>query len=129
MQRQLRVYSSYIIFCWSLNFFLMFQSYPELLIIPLQFACRNMFSRFLIFNHYNWRSNQPWHIERIFSQTVYVMKKTHDIDINTWIKYYLTSSIVSKKWTFTSARKVNWIMTPVSPQTPYTRLLVYNYSQ
>ena len=54
---------------------LTFQSYRELVIIPLQFAYRNIFSRFLTFNHYNWRSNQPRYIDRMFSQIDYVMKK------------------------------------------------------
>ena len=50
--------------------FFLFQPYRVFVIITLQFAYRNMFSRFFTFNHYNWRSNQPWHIDRMFSQTV-----------------------------------------------------------
>ena len=74
------------IFSGSLYFFLMIQSYRELVIITLHLAYRNMFSRFFTVNHFNWRSNQPWHIDIMFSQTVFVMEKTHIIDINTCIK-------------------------------------------
>ena len=68
------IYSVYFI-SGSFYFFQMFKSYRELVILTVQFAYRNMFSRFFTFNHYNWRSNQPWYIDRMFSYTVYVMKK------------------------------------------------------
>ena len=89
------MYSVYSFF-GSLYFFVMFQSYRELVIMILQFAYRNMFSRFLTFNNYNWRSNQPWHIDKMFSQTVNVMKKNHKIDINTCIKLYLIFKFYQK---------------------------------
>ena len=85
MQRQSHVYIPYTLFSGSLYFFLMFHSYHELVIITLQFAFRNMFSRFFTFNHCNWRSKQPWHIDWMFSQTL-CKEKTHNIDINTCIK-------------------------------------------
>ena len=74
MQRQSHEYYPYVVFSGSLYFFLMFQSYRELVIIALYYAYRNIFSTFFIINHYNWRSNQLWHIDRMFSQTIHVMK-------------------------------------------------------
>ena len=71
-----------------LYFFLMFYAYRELVIITLQFAYRNGFSRFFVFNHYNLRSNQPGHIDRMFPQNVYVMKKNLIISI---LKHLLNS--------------------------------------
>ena len=78
---QSHVYIPYNVISGSLYFF-MFQSYRDLAIITFQFAYRNMFSRLITFNHYNRRSNQPWHNDRMFSQTVYVMKK---LIISIWI--------------------------------------------
>ena len=50
---QSHVYIPYISFSGSPYFFLMFQSYRELVIITFQFAYRNMFSRFFTFSYYN----------------------------------------------------------------------------
>ena len=70
MQRQSHGYIPYTFF-WVAFLF------PIVSIIQwtLQFAYRNILSRFFNFNLYNWQSNQPWHIDRMFSQTVYAMKK------------------------------------------------------
>ena len=48
------------------SIFLMFQSYRELMIITLQLAYRNMFSRFFTFNHYNWLDTSIECFHRLF---------------------------------------------------------------
>ena len=74
MQRQSSVYIP-ILFSVSLYFFLMIQPYLEFVIMTLQVAYRHMFSRFITFISTDDQINLQWHFDRIFSQTVYVMKE------------------------------------------------------
>ena len=68
---QLYIYLDF--FSGSHYFFLMFQPYREIVIITLQFVYRNMFIRLFIST--DDQINLQWHFDRIFSQTVYVMKE------------------------------------------------------
>ena len=48
---------------------------------------------FFTFNHYK-STTQPWHIDEMFSQTVYVIKKPHSIDINTLLNSILLKALL-----------------------------------
>ena len=85
MQRQSPVYILYTLFSGSLHFFLMFQSYRELIIITLQFAYQNMFSRFFTFIPTDNQINLGTLIEFFFTDCL-CNERTHNIDINTCIE-------------------------------------------
>ena len=68
----------------------MFQQYREFVSITLQFAYRNISLKFFTFISTDDQINRQWNFDRIFSQTVYVMKEP---EISILIYIYVLNSI------------------------------------